>query len=109
MGLMICYRHGMGPFVHACPHVMAAVTAGSPAPGIGYRTYSIAGDPDLADFTLGCWFCPKCVRAHDLPPHGTALSAAQFDELLNCTSALYQPMCCECFAAWGQTTSADCW
>ncbi len=105
MGLMICQRHGMGSFVHACPHIVAAMRAGSPAPGIEYRSYSIADDPDLADYTLGCWFCPKCVRAHDLPQHGMARSVAQFDELLTRIRGLYQPMCCACYAVWGQRTS----
>jgi hypothetical protein len=98
MGLLICRKHGIGGCEFGCPHVAIAISSASPCPGIEYRTYTPADDPELVEFGLDGWFCPDCVREHQLPPDRTALT--DVDTFLDRTSALYRPMCPKCFEEW---------
>jgi hypothetical protein len=97
MGLVVCPKHGNG-FLFVCPHVAAAVFAGSPCRGIQHLAYTAANDPELADLELAGWFCPQCIEDNHLPPSGTA--APDPDGFLEGTSALYRPVCPGCFQEW---------
>ena len=95
--LVVCPKHGKGA-LFVCPHVVAAVAASKPCPGVKYLCDTAADDPELNDVELGCWFCPQCVADHQMPPNGTAL--ANPDDFMNGKSALYRPMCPGCFKEW---------
>jgi hypothetical protein len=47
---------------------------------------------------LVCWFCPRCISVHQLPPSGTTI--VDGDDFINRTSVLYRPMCPSCFEDW---------
>jgi hypothetical protein len=96
MALVICSKHGNGA-LFVCPHVVRAMQLGSPCPGIEYRQYSAADDPELEGVELGCWFCAGCRSEHRLPPSGPLDDP---DEFLNSKGGLYRPMCPECFDEW---------
>ncbi|QDU19871.1 hypothetical protein [Urbifossiella limnaea] len=94
MGIVICPKHGHG-FLYNCPHLVAAVVAHSPLPGVEYLEYAPSDDPA---FLIGCWYCPACVAAHCLPPSGSVpFDSEKFPEGV---SPLLQPMCPECFRQW---------
>ena len=96
MGVCICPTHGRKYLAFVCPHIRAAVTAGSPCPGIQSLTYTAVETPELGKLKLPCWFCPQCIRDHSLPPDGTAVS----EDFLVAISKLYRPMCPDCFKDW---------
>jgi hypothetical protein len=96
MGLVVCPKHGNG-FMFVCPHVCEAVLAEQPCHEIRYLAYTDA-DPELSDIELACWFCPRCIDDHGLPPNGTVI--ADGDEFMNRTNLLYRPMCPGCIEDW---------
>jgi len=96
MGLIICPQHGSG-FMYVCPHVSEAVVAREPCRGILRHTYTGA-DLAFAGIELACWFCPRCVQDHPLPPNGTVI--ADDNDFMNGKGALYRPMCPGCFNDW---------
>src|SRR5438067_8632988 len=104
MAMVVCPKHGNGA-VFVCPHVVKAVLTGGPCPGVEYRSYAAADDPELEDVSLGCWFCPQCVADYQLPPNGTAV--ANPDEQLGRTSGLYCPICPGCFEDWRRGGAAQ--
>jgi hypothetical protein len=75
--------------------VYSAVKFGVSCPEIEYRSYS---DPELEGIELGCWFCPKCLDRHHLPPTRTTIPDS--DGFLTHTNELYRPICPGCFDEW---------
>jgi len=99
MGIVRCQKHGLMGIVFGCPHVADAVRSSTACRGIKELVYT-TDDPDLADFSHGCWFCPACIAADRLPPTETVVRAAELDPFLKRTSHLYRPMCPKCFGDW---------
>src|SRR4030095_11173327 len=98
MGLVVCPKHGNG-FMFVCPEVADAVRASAPCPGIAQLAHYADDEPELV---LECWFCPACVTRYGLPPSG-----AVPDSFLDTHSALYRPMCPECFGEWQSSGAAS--
>ena|SRR6266542_1536523 len=104
MGVLICRKHGYG-LLFGCPHVGAAVRAGSPCDGIQYLTYPATADPEFAEIEWAGWFCPQCIDDYHLPPDGTILSDAF--GFMEDKDDLYRPMCPGCFRDWQARSSVQ--